>query len=331
MKKILVWDLPTRVGHWLLVASFAVAWLSGDSEEWRLVHVAAGYTMVAVLAFRIFWGIAGTRYARFTSFLFSPRQARDYLTGLLRGENSHWVGHNPAGSYAIYLLILLGFATAGSGWLAYNEFGGEWLHAHKRCEHQRRHEEGPTVRQTRFDAGHRFASLSLDHTAGGGEQQKPVRGAGDHAAAHGGQQQKGRIDEQQAGDLRPDAGGRALDVIRNGAFRAFIDAPAALGAREARFAFSDTLAVDGESWADALTAAALHASYRIDADVEDVELVGEGLKCPHRAEQAALRPAFRKEGQDDHQAHKERHKDHRLHQDRCGSHGLEFRDRLEGT
>jgi len=127
MNKILVWDLPTRVGHWLLVTSFAVAWLTGESETWRLVHVAAGYTMLAVLSFRIFWGIAGTRYARFSSFLFSPRQALDYLTGLLRGDKSHWVGHNPAGSYAIYLLILLGFAAVGSGWAAYAELGGEWL------------------------------------------------------------------------------------------------------------------------------------------------------------------------------------------------------------
>jgi len=127
MNKILVWDLPTRIGHWLLVASFALAWLTGESETFRLMHVAAGYVMAAVLAFRIFWGIAGSRYARFTSFLFSPRQVLDYVTGLLRGEKSHWVGHNPAGSYAIYFLILLGFAAAGSGWATYNELGGEWL------------------------------------------------------------------------------------------------------------------------------------------------------------------------------------------------------------
>lgn len=127
MKKILVWDLPTRVGHWLLVASFAVAWLTGESEEWRLVHVAVGYTMLAVLAFRIFWGIAGTRYARFSSFMFTPRQAMDYLSGLLRGDKSHWVGHNPAGSYAIYLLILFGLSAAGSGWAAYSEIGGEMM------------------------------------------------------------------------------------------------------------------------------------------------------------------------------------------------------------
>lgn len=127
MNKILVWDLPTRVGHWLLVACFALAWLTGDSEEWRLVHVTAGYIMLAVLAFRLFWGVAGSRYARFSSFLFTPKQALDYLLGLLRGDGGRWVGHNPAGSYAIYLLILLGFASGASGWAAYNELGGEWL------------------------------------------------------------------------------------------------------------------------------------------------------------------------------------------------------------
>lgn len=127
MEKILVWDLPTRIGHWLLVATFAVAWLTGESEEWRLVHVAAGYAMAAILAWRIFWGLAGTPYARFSSFLFTPGQALEYLRGFIKGKSSHWVGHNPAGSYAIYSLILLGAATAASGWAVYLEMGGEWL------------------------------------------------------------------------------------------------------------------------------------------------------------------------------------------------------------
>lgn len=127
MNRILVWDLPTRVGHWLLVVCFALAWLTGDSEEWRLVHVTSGYVMLAVLAFRLFWGFAGSRYARFSSFLFTPKQALDYLLGLLRDDGGRWVGHNPAGSYAIYLLILLGFASGASGWATYHELGGEWL------------------------------------------------------------------------------------------------------------------------------------------------------------------------------------------------------------
>ena len=127
MKKILVWDIPTRIGHWLLVATFVLSFLTGDSEEMRLFHVAAGYAVAGVLVFRIFWGVAGTRYARFASFLFSPRQVIAYLGGLLKGKPGHWLGHNPAGSYAIYILILLGFATIASGFAVYAEVGGEWL------------------------------------------------------------------------------------------------------------------------------------------------------------------------------------------------------------
>ncbi|MBI1175417.1 MAG: cytochrome B [Sideroxydans sp.] len=127
MKKILVWDLPTRVGHWLLASAFVVAWITGDSEELRLFHVSAGYVMAAVLSFRVFWGVAGTRYARFSSFLFSPRQLVAYLSSQVKGKPARWVGHNPAGSYAIYLLLLLGLGVVTSGWMAYNETGGDWL------------------------------------------------------------------------------------------------------------------------------------------------------------------------------------------------------------
>lgn len=127
MKKILVWDVPTRIGHWLLVAAFALSFLTGDSEEARLYHVAAGYAVGGVLAFRLIWGAAGTRYARFKSFLFTPGQVFSYLGSLLRGRPQHWIGHNPAGSYAIYLLVLLGLGTVASGVATYLEIGGEWL------------------------------------------------------------------------------------------------------------------------------------------------------------------------------------------------------------
>ena len=127
MKKILVWDLPTRIGHWLLVTAFVLAFMTGDGEKWRLVHVAAGYAVAGIILFRIFWGMVGTRYARFTSFLFSPRSVFIYLGKLLKGKPDHWMGHNPAGSYAIYILILLGLATAASGFAVYAEIGGEWL------------------------------------------------------------------------------------------------------------------------------------------------------------------------------------------------------------
>lgn len=127
MEKILAWDLPTRIGHWLLVVAFIVSYLSGDSEEWRLAHVTAGFAMGGALAFRLFWGMVGTRYARFKSFLFSPREVITYLGSLLKGKPDHWIGHNPAGSYAIYALFLLGITVVGSGWAVYAEVGGEWL------------------------------------------------------------------------------------------------------------------------------------------------------------------------------------------------------------
>lgn len=127
MKKILVWDLPVRIGHWLLVAAFVLSFMTGDSEARRLVHVATGYAVAGILAFRIFWGVRGTRYARFASFLFSPRSAFAYLAGLLKGKPAHWAGHNPAGSYAVYILILLGLATTISGFAVYAEIGGKWL------------------------------------------------------------------------------------------------------------------------------------------------------------------------------------------------------------
>lgn len=124
MKKILVWDVPTRIGHWLLVSVFILSFMTGDSEEQRLFHAATGYAVGGVLVFRLFWGVAGTRYARFASFLFSPREVVAYLGGLLKGEPGHWIGHNPAGSYAIFTLILLGFATVASGLADYAGMGG---------------------------------------------------------------------------------------------------------------------------------------------------------------------------------------------------------------
>lgn len=126
MKKILVWDIPTRIGHWLLVATFALSYLTGDSEETRLYHVAAGYALGGILIFRLFWAFAGTRYARLKSFLFGPGHVFGYLGSLLKGKPDHWIGHNPAGSYSIYLLVLLGIGTVVSGFATYQEIGGDF-------------------------------------------------------------------------------------------------------------------------------------------------------------------------------------------------------------
>lgn len=125
--KARVWDLPTRVFHWSLAASFTGAWLSAESERWRDIHVLLGYTLAGLIAFRLVWGVVGSRYARFGSFLFPPSRVMAYLKSLLRGTPEPHLGHNPAGGLAIIALLVLGVAVAASGYASYQEVGGEWL------------------------------------------------------------------------------------------------------------------------------------------------------------------------------------------------------------
>jgi cytochrome b len=124
---VLVWDFPVRVFHWLLALNFAIAWFTAESEIWRLVHVVAGYTVAGLVAFRLVWGLIGTRHARFANFVRGPAAALDYLKNTLRGEHPSHAGHNPAGALAIVGLLALAALTVASGWAFYNEFGGEWL------------------------------------------------------------------------------------------------------------------------------------------------------------------------------------------------------------
>jgi cytochrome b len=127
MQKILVWDWPVRLGHWLMVGGFILAWLTSESESWRLVHAASGSVVIAVALFRLPWGFIGTRYACFVEFVRGPTSVIEYLRSLLRLEPDHHTGHNPAGGWAIVLLLSLGIATGLVGWAMYNELGGEWL------------------------------------------------------------------------------------------------------------------------------------------------------------------------------------------------------------
>lgn len=125
--RILVWDLPVRVFHWLLAISFTGAFVTAESERLRDIHVALGYTVVGLIAFRIVWAFVGSRYARLSSFAFGPRAVLEYVRSLLRFRPQHFIGHNPAGSWVIYLLIALGLVTGITGYATYNDFGGKWL------------------------------------------------------------------------------------------------------------------------------------------------------------------------------------------------------------
>lgn len=127
LRDVPVWDAPVRMFHWLLVASFAGAWLSAESERWQWVHATLGYTMAALVGFRIAWGLVGTRHARFAAFVRGPGAAGRYLAALLKGRPEQHAGHNPAGALAIVALLVLVGVTAATGVATYNDLGGEWL------------------------------------------------------------------------------------------------------------------------------------------------------------------------------------------------------------
>lgn len=127
MQKILVWDWPVRLGHWLQAGGFILAWLTAESETFRLVHVVAGSIVLGVASFRLVWGLVGSRHARFADFVRGPRQVWRYLSSLFAMQPEHHTGHNPAGGWAILLLLNLAILTGMAGWLLYNELGGDWL------------------------------------------------------------------------------------------------------------------------------------------------------------------------------------------------------------
>lgn len=117
-RKILVWDAPTRVFHWMQVASFVGAYLTSESERNRDVHLACGYILLGLIVFRVLWGFVGTRYARFGSFFFMPGDIIAYLGSLFKGNPKHYLGHNPAGSVSVWLLLTLGLFVCVTGVMA---------------------------------------------------------------------------------------------------------------------------------------------------------------------------------------------------------------------
>ena len=126
-KKALVWDLPVRIFHWSLAASFALAYALSESERLRNVHVMLGYTVLGLIAFRVLWGFIGSPHARFASFLHTPAAALRYLKDAVAGRPRHYTGHNPAGSWAVYAILLLGVGTGVTGYLNFNGIGGEGM------------------------------------------------------------------------------------------------------------------------------------------------------------------------------------------------------------
>ena len=112
-----VWDLPTRLFHWLLVLTVAIGALTGFfGPEWMLgLHVWSGYGLGGLILFRVIWGFFGGEYSRVASFAFPPRAAIRHLRDMTAGRAAHSIGHNPAGAAMIFALIgtLTGILATG--------------------------------------------------------------------------------------------------------------------------------------------------------------------------------------------------------------------------
>ena len=126
MNKILVWDLPLRLFHWLLVLLVAVSIISvqigGNAMQ---VHMLSGYTVLALVLFRILWGFFGSTHARFASFVRGPASAIAYLRALRRNEASQHLGHNPAGAWSVLAMLIVLLVQAGTGLFANDDIATE--------------------------------------------------------------------------------------------------------------------------------------------------------------------------------------------------------------
>ena len=112
-----VWDLPTRLFHWLLVALIAFSWWSGKNDRVEL-HIWSGIAVLTLLLFRILWGLFGSSTARFANFVRGPTAVFGYLRGTWRG-----IGHSPLGALSVIALLVALAVQVGLGLLSSDEDG----------------------------------------------------------------------------------------------------------------------------------------------------------------------------------------------------------------
>lgn len=117
-----VWDLPTRLFHWLLLAGvvglFITGKVGGNAVEW---HMRLGLAVGALLLFRLAWGLVGGRWSRFASFVRGPAAVLRYLRGQPRPDDWFHVGHNPLGAGSVMAMLLVLAAQVGTGLLSDDE------------------------------------------------------------------------------------------------------------------------------------------------------------------------------------------------------------------
>lgn len=114
MKMSNVWDVPTRLFHWLLVLAIIGLWYTGTEGDMEK-HIPLAYFTLSLLLFRIIWGFIGSLYSRFSAFQLMPSKAISYIRG---GLHSDYPGHNPLGSWSVVSLLLCLAAQLTTGLFA---------------------------------------------------------------------------------------------------------------------------------------------------------------------------------------------------------------------
>jgi cytochrome b len=121
-----VWDLPTRLFHWtlalLVVFSVVTAKVGGNWIDW---HMRSGYTILALIVFRVIWGFAGSRYARFADFVRGPSAIAAYLRGMRSASAPAHAGHNPLGALSVLAMLAILLLQAATGLFANDSIANE--------------------------------------------------------------------------------------------------------------------------------------------------------------------------------------------------------------
>ncbi|MGJ8691411.1 MAG: cytochrome b/b6 domain-containing protein [Thalassotalea sp.] len=122
VKEVNVWDGATRLFHWTLVILILGAWYTIEN---RMIdtHEIIGHCLIALLVFRVIWGVIGSSTARFSHFIKNPLAALSYLKGSLSLKKEHATGHNPAGGWMVVVMLLVIGAQVVTGLFSNNDLG----------------------------------------------------------------------------------------------------------------------------------------------------------------------------------------------------------------
>lgn len=116
VRRVRVWDTPTRLFHWGLVVLIAVAWFTGEGEgNSALLHRIAGEAIAGLIVFRMIWGFVGGEHARFSDFITGPGAITAHIGDLFSRAPKRHLGHNPLGSVAVLLLLILSAVLVFTG------------------------------------------------------------------------------------------------------------------------------------------------------------------------------------------------------------------------